>query len=187
MLTPEQFVSRAQKIRLLVLDVDGVLTDGSILTGPDGEQVKRFSVRDGFGIRSWLRQGHRMSVITGRQSQAVAFRCNELGIEPIFQGRPDKIPTFRQLLADLGCSKDEVCYLGDDLPDLPLMLGSGIGATVANAEPAVRERADWISQKPGGHGAVRELIDALLVAQRRWDDIISHYARAWDDPSRTSA
>jgi 3-deoxy-D-manno-octulosonate 8-phosphate phosphatase (KDO 8-P phosphatase) len=176
-LSDSEFIERAKSIELLVLDVDGVLTDGGILIDDQGRELKRFYVRDGFAIRTWQRSGRRAAVISGRTSDAVAHRCNELGIEWVHQGLIDKGPAFVRLIASLDLRPRQVCVLGDDLPDLPIMLASGIGAAVADAVGVVRERADWVSQFPGGQGAIRDLIEQLLSAQGLWTAVIEHYAR----------
>ena len=177
-LPAEEFRRRAAAIKLLVLDVDGTLTDGGIVVDDCGRETKTFSVRDGFGIRCWLNAGHRAAVLSGRFSQVVAYRCRELGIAPVIQNEPHKGPAFLKLLQEAEVTADEVCMIGDDLPDLPLLLASGIGAAVADAEPEVRAQADWISSAAGGKGAVRQLIEELLVAQGRWLDVVARYGRS---------
>ncbi|QDU62663.1 3-deoxy-D-manno-octulosonate 8-phosphate phosphatase KdsC [Planctomycetes bacterium Pan216] len=173
----DEFRSRANGIKLLILDIDGVMTDGSIVIDDHGKELKTFSVRDGFGIRCWLRAGGDVAIITGRVCQAVAHRCRDLGVERIIQGARDKIPAFRELLAEKGLEPASVCYLGDDLPDLPLIRACGIGATVADGHPVVREDADVVLESPGGKGAVRELIEAILACQGHWEEVIAHYRR----------
>lgn len=177
MLTESELRERARPIRLLLMDVDGVLADGGIIVDSHGEETKRFHVRDGFGIRSWLRVGHHAAILSGRYSRPVAWRARELGVHPVIQGQTDKTSVFRELLRQMELSPSEVCYIGDDLPDLPLILTCGLGATVCDAPPVVRECADWISTTPGGQGAVRELVEFLLDAQGRWDEVIAHYRR----------
>lgn len=172
------FAERAAGIRLLVLDVDGVLTDGGIVYDSAGREIKAFSVRDGFGIRLWLEAGRQAAVITGRQSAVVAGRCRELGIATVIQGAVDKAPAFRQLLADTRLEPAAVCAMGDDLPDLPLLLASGLGAAPADADDWVRRRAHWVSSRPGGRGAVRELIEALLDAQGDWAGIVARFSQS---------
>ena len=171
----DEFLKRARSIRLLVLDVDGVLSDGSIVVDRCGNEMKRFHVRDGFALRAWRRAGHRAAILSGRFSQAVAFRGRELGIDPIAQGINDKGREFERILVETGFAREQACCMGDDLPDLPLLSSSGIGATVADAAPEVRERADWISSAAGGRGAVRELIEQLLRAQDRWAELVASH------------
>lgn len=178
MLTPEEFIVRARAVRLLILDVDGVLSNGQIVVDERGRETKNFHVRDGFGIRCWRHAGLPVAVLTGRYSVVVAYRCRELGIHPVIQNAPNKIPAYQQLLANMGLTPAQVCYMGDDLPDLPLLLASGLGATVSDAAPEVRQQADWVSSYPGGHGATRELIEKLLDAQGRWAEVVEHYSRA---------
>lgn len=177
MIDEAALLEKAKSIRLLVLDVDGVLADGGIVVDTFGHEVKRFHVRDGFGIRSWMRVGHQVAILSGRHSQTVAYRARELGIDLVWQGHQDKVPAFKELLAHTGLHCDDVCYIGDDLPDLPLILCSGIGATVVDAVPEVRAKADWVSTVTGGNGAVRELIEFLLKAQDRWNEVVEYYSR----------
>lgn len=177
-LDTDEFDRRAKRIRLLILDVDGVLTDGSIVYDESGREIKRFHVRDGFAIRSWQRAGHKVAVLSGRFSQAVAIRCRELGIEPIVQSSPQKGPAYWRILDSVGCRAEEVCVLGDDLPDLPMLLASGIGAAVADADPQVVGVASWVTRASGGRGAVRELVERLLTSQGRWQEVIDHYSIA---------
>ncbi|MFO0946631.1 MAG: HAD hydrolase family protein [Planctomycetota bacterium] len=176
-----EFVKRAREIRLLITDVDGVLTDGSILLDEDGRELKQFHILDGFGVKSWQRAGHRIAVLSGRRSAAVRHRCLELDIDPVVQGHSNKIPAYLEMTRSLGVTREQVCFIGDDLPDLPLILGSGIGATVSTGVKELKERADWVSTRPGGAGALRELIEALLVAQGRWSEVVDYYSRSVDD------
>lgn len=177
MISVNEFRQRAGAIRLIVLDVDGVLTDGSIYVDADGREAKQFFVRDGFAIKCWQRGGGRLAVISGRSATAVAHRCQELGIDDVVQGAIDKQPAFTALLERQKLAAAEACAIGDDLPDLPMLAASGIGAAVADAAPEVIARADWVTRAAGGRGAVRELIGDLLAAQGRWDEIVAHYSR----------
>ena len=174
-LSPEAFDKAAQSIRLLILDMDGVLTDGSILVGDTGEQARRYHVRDGFAIRCWQRVGYPIAVITGRYGRAVAYRCRELGIDDVVQNRPEKGSAFREVIARHGRTPEEVAVVGDDLPDVPMMLSAGLGCAVGDADVAVRQAADWICSFPGGKGAVREVITAILTAQGKWQSVLDHY------------
>jgi YrbI family 3-deoxy-D-manno-octulosonate 8-phosphate phosphatase len=173
-------LDRMKQVRLLVLDCDGVLTDGSIVYDPLGREIKRFFVRDGFGIRCWQRAGHQVAVITGRFSQTLSVRCRELDIAPVIQNAPNKEPAYARLLQMTGCRPNETCVMGDDLPDLPLILAAGMGVAVADADPLVLERADLVTESRGGRGAVREVIEILLRGQDRWDAVVSHYSRSID-------
>jgi 3-deoxy-D-manno-octulosonate 8-phosphate phosphatase (KDO 8-P phosphatase) len=154
-------------IRLLVLDVDGVLTDGQLHYGAAGETEKAFHVRDGYGIRAVLAAGIEVAVISGRDSPAVARRCQELGIQHVHQGVEDKAPVLQQLLSGLGIEARQCACVGDDEPDLPLMRQAGLAVAVADAHPLARSIAHRRTHRPGGVGAVREVCDWLLAARRR--------------------
>ncbi len=163
---------RCAAIELLIVDVDGVLTDGGIVYGTGGLEVKRFHVRDGFGLRSWQRLGKRAGLITGRSSPLVELRAREVGIELVCQGAVDKWPEYRRLLDATGLSAEAVCYVGDDLPDLPPLRSSGLAVAVADACPEVRAEAHYITRTPGGCGAVREVIELVLRCQGRWQTMV---------------
>lgn len=171
----DQLAARAAKIELLLLDVDGVLTDGSIVYTGNRVEVKRFHVRDGSGLKFWHLAGKRSAIISGRSSAAVEFRAAELGISAVLQGRPEKLPAFEMLLRDTGFRADQVCAVGDDLPDLPILRRVGLGVAVADACPELRSSADYITATPGGHGAVREVIEWLLKLQGRWEGIVQSF------------
>lgn len=149
-------------IRLLVLDVDGVLTDGRLYYGPRGEALKCFHVRDGHGIKAVRAAGIDVAVITGRRSAAVARRCRELGIEHVIQGAEDKYAAFGRLLADLGIAPDDCACIGDDVPDVPILRAAGISYAVADSHPQARAAAAYTTHANGGRGAVREVCDRLL-------------------------
>lgn len=152
-----------QSVRLLVLDVDGVLTDGRLWYGPNGEELKGFHVRDGLGIKSVLAAGIEIAVISGRASAAVSARCAELGIRHVIQGCTDKRAAFDSLCTSLGIAPEAAACVGDDTPDLPLLVRAGLGIAVADAHPSVRAAAGHVTSLPGGHGAVREICDWLLA------------------------
>jgi 3-deoxy-D-manno-octulosonate 8-phosphate phosphatase (KDO 8-P phosphatase) len=149
-------------VRLLVLDVDGVLTDGRLWFGPGGEQLKVFHVRDGHGIKLLRAAGIEVAVVSGRSSRAVALRCRELGIRHLVQGAEDKLAAFERLRRRLGVPPEACACVGDDSLDVPLMRRVGLAFAVADAHPHARAAADRITRLPGGHGAVREVCDALL-------------------------
>ncbi len=155
----------AARIRLLVLDVDGVMTDGRLWFGPTGEALKVFHVRDGYGIKAVQKAGIEVAVISGRSSAAVAERLTELGVRHVLQGVEDKGPALVRLLEQTALAAADCACLVDDLPDLPLMRGVGLPVAVADAHPAVLAEAAWVTRTPGGHGAVRELCDVLLAAR----------------------
>ncbi len=164
-----------QKIQLILSDVDGVMTDGGIIFDNQGIETKRFHVRDGLGIRLWQRAGGRFGIITARNSHIVKLRATELGIDIVRQGFSDKLPAAKEVIVDAGLSLDAVCYIGDDLTDLPVLRNVGLAVAVADAAGEVRERAGFVTRTVGGHGAVRETIETILKAQRRWDDVIRKY------------
>lgn len=154
--------ARTGSIRLLVLDVDGVMTDGSLLYGPRGEALKVFNVRDGLGIRAVARAGIAVAVISGRSSTMVSRRCRDLGIKHVTQGEDDKLPVLRRLLKRLDLKASQCACIGDDIVDVPLLEVAGLAFTVADAHPAARRAAHIVTRLPGGRGAVREVCDYLL-------------------------
>ncbi len=168
---------RAQAIKMLVLDVDGVLSEGGVTFTNSGEESKTFNTLDGQGIKLLQKSGMTVAVITGRKSQIVAKRCQELGISLIAQGREDKFVALQELLATLDNppALDEIAHMGDDLPDLHVMRRVGLALTVVGGHHEVLSRAHWSSRRPGGQGAVREACDALLKAQGHYDAIVGHF------------
>ncbi|HEV7283076.1 MAG TPA: HAD hydrolase family protein [Pirellulaceae bacterium] len=168
-----------ERIRLILSDVDGVLTDGGLIYGyrfGAESELKRFHVRDGMGIRLWQEAGRQFGLITARDSSIVARRAKELKIDLVRQGVGDKLSAAESIVANLGLGWDEVCYIGDDFPDLSMIQRAGFGVTVADAPQAIREAADWVTSIPGGSGAVRELIEKLLVAQGLWSGVLKRYS-----------
>ncbi len=161
---------RCAAVALLVADVDGVLTEGGIVYGTDGLEMKRFHVRDGSGVKAWRDAGKRAAIITGRSSPVVELRAAELGISPVVQGVTDKLAAYRQLLHDLGLQPMQVCYVGDDLADLPPLRQSGLAVAVADACPEARAAAHYVTRAAGGRGAVREAIEMVLRCQGHWRD-----------------
>lgn len=162
----------ARPIELILSDVDGVLTDGHIIVDNHGVETKQFHVRDGLGIKLWQQAGFRFGLITARNSQIVKMRAAELGIEIVRQGQADKRKALHEVMAQYGYRAEQVCYIGDDLPDLPVLYEVGLPVTVADAVAEVRQTARWITQASGGTGAIRELIERLLKAKSRWDDFV---------------
>ena len=157
-------MSNASGIKLLVLDVDGVLTDGKVYYGPSGEVAKSFHVRDGYGLRQLLNAGIEIAIISGRASQGAAVRFDELGIRHVFLACKTKRATLEKLQRELGIDHTATAVVGDDLPDLEMMTGAGLRVAVANAHADVARDADFVTTLPGGEGAVREVCDALLGA-----------------------
>lgn len=166
---------KAQAVKLLVLDVDGVLTDGRIYYGNSGEELKAFNIKDGLGIKLLQRAGIDVAIITGRQSEIVARRAGELGINELIQGREDKREALLELCERLGIAVEACAYMGDDLPDLSAIRSAGLGLTVADAAGAVAEAADWQSEFPGGSGAVREACEFILAALGKLDALLEQY------------
>jgi len=160
--------AKASRIRLLVLDVDGVLTDGVLVYGPAGEEIKRFHVRDGLAMQAARAAGIEVAIMSGRASAAVTRRMSELGIVEVHQGIADKAAELRAMLARLGVRADEAAMMGDDLPDLPVMKSAGLGLAPSDAAPEIKRAAAWVSRARGGHGAVREAVEMLLRSRRAW-------------------
>lgn len=163
------------RIKLLLLDVDGVMTDGRIIYLNDGGEAKAFDVKDGHGLKLIQRAGIKVGIITGRQSDIVARRAAELGIELVYQGAKDKMQPFMEILEKLGLKASEVAYVGDDLVDLPVMRLVGFSATVADASDDIKPYADLVTSRPGGRGAVREVCDLLLKQSSLWTSVTSRY------------
>lgn len=167
-----------EKIKLLLLDVDGVMTDGRIIYDSSGGETKAFDVKDGHGIKLVQRAGIRVGIITGRESAVVARRAAELGIDLVYQGVRDKRVPFAEILDKFALSPDEVAYVGDDVVDLPVMREVGFAATVADAMDDVKPYAHLVTQRRGGRGAVREVCDYLLRESGRWSAVTDHYFEA---------
>ncbi len=166
---------RGQRIELILSDVDGVLTDGGVVFDNQGIEIKRFHIRDGLGIKLWQRAGYRFGLVTGRASHIVRLRAAELGIEIVRQGVDEKLPAVQQIMTELKLRPDQVCYVGDDLPDLPAMRAVGLAVTVADASQELRDAAGYITTAQGGCGAIRETIEMILKGQQRWTDLIQTY------------
>jgi 3-deoxy-D-manno-octulosonate 8-phosphate phosphatase (KDO 8-P phosphatase) len=156
-------------IELIVLDVDGVLTDGAIIVDDNGVESKHFHVRDGSGISLWRKSGKRVAILSGRKAACVDLRGKELGISPILQGEPRKLAPFLKLLDELNLQPRQVCFMGDDLPDVPVLRVAGLAACPADAAAEVRAVAHVVTDARGGQGAVRELIERLLKQQGLWE------------------
>lgn len=173
----------AARVRLVILDVDGVMTDGGIYLGAteSGERVemKRYDIQDGLGIRLLQEAGIEVAIITGRESDSVRFRAQELGIVEVHQDRTAaKLPIATKLLQRLGLDWEEVAYIGDDLPDLPVFRRVGLPVAVGNAAPELRAVAHWITRRSGGRGAIREFVEALLHARGEWVEHVEGYLKA---------
>lgn len=166
----------AKKIKLLVLDVDGVLTDGTIYIGNEGEVFKGFNAKDGMGISCALRSGIKVAIITGRQSEIIRRRAEELGITTVLEGVRDKEAALRQLIRQNNLSFKQAAYIGDDLNDLAPMLCCGLSFAPADAANDALDVADFVLLNDGGRGAVREAIELILMSQNKWDDIVQAYS-----------
>jgi 3-deoxy-D-manno-octulosonate 8-phosphate phosphatase (KDO 8-P phosphatase) len=166
---------RCRAIRLILCDVDGVLTDGGLILDNQGIESKRFHVRDGMGIRLWRKAGYSFGLITHRSSHIVKTRAAELGIDILRQGVDDKLAAMQKIMQELRLAPGQVCYVGDDLPDLQAVSAAGLGVAVADACAELRQAAHCITSTPGGSGAVREIIELILKAQARWEDLIQAY------------
>jgi YrbI family 3-deoxy-D-manno-octulosonate 8-phosphate phosphatase len=163
---------RMQAIRLILSDVDGVMTDGAITFDNQGIETKSFHVRDGLGIRLWKRAGHQFGILTGRTSHVVKLRAAELEIDIVRQGFDDKLKAAMQILEDLELEPREACYIGDDLTDLRLMQKVGLAVSISDASGDVKAAAHLVTKAAGGKGAIRELIETLLKSQKRWDELL---------------
>ena len=167
--------SDGSAIKLLILDVDGVLTSGQIVFGRDGELLKKFHAQDGMGIALAQKVGLKIAIITGRESEMVKLRSAELSIGDVYQGAMSKTQALAELMDKYSLGAEEIAYLGDDLNDLPVMLRVGLPCAVANAVAEVKEHATFVTSSSGGNGAVREVIEYILKAQDKWESIVAGY------------
>ncbi|MGH8491799.1 MAG: 3-deoxy-manno-octulosonate-8-phosphatase KdsC [Moraxellaceae bacterium] len=171
----DDVMKKAARIRLLALDVDGVLTDGRLYFAEDGQELKTFDTQDGHGIKMLQQAGIVCAIITGRTTKLVERRAKNLGIAHLLQGREDKLVALRELITGLGIALEDVAYVGDDWPDLPAIRAAGLGVAVANAHEELLRHADYVTRREGGRAAVREVCDLLLRAQDRYDAALTHY------------
>jgi len=175
----EDVLARAARVRLLLMDVDGVMTDGTYWNVPDGQgglaEIKAFDSQDGIGFQ-WLRRfGIQAGVISGRVSVATEERARSAGFAYVYQGHTEKIPILEEILEKAGLQAEQVGYVGDDFTDVVVMHRVGFGVATANAKPEVKAEAHWVTPNPGGHGALRDVVELLLKAQGRWPEILRHY------------
>jgi 3-deoxy-D-manno-octulosonate 8-phosphate phosphatase (KDO 8-P phosphatase) len=168
---------RASKVSFILLDVDGVLTDGRIVIGSDGHEAREFFVRDGMGIRIGQESGLTVGLLSGRESAVVTARAAELGITELHQGVRHKAVCFREILTRNGLTPDAVCYMGDDVIDVPVLRLAGLSVAPADAAPEARQAAHYVTERQGGRGAVREMIDLVLRAKGMWDGVIERCFR----------
>ena len=175
MTAPDEGERKLAGIRWLLLDVDGVMTDGKLYYGDHGEVMKAFHVHDGHGLKLWGRAGYEAGVITGRTSEIVASRFSELGVTHVYQGAKDKRAALKEMCAASGARPGEICYVGDELVDIPIFHEVALGVAVADALEEVRARADLVTTRPGGCGAVREVIEFILTSHGGWTDVTQRY------------
>ncbi|MEO6808108.1 MAG: HAD family hydrolase [Isosphaeraceae bacterium] len=178
MASGDALAARCAAIELLLIDVDGVLTDGVIVIDDNGVESKHFHVRDGSALTLWHRTGKRSAILSGRRAPLVDRRAKELGISPVIQGAADKGPPFRALLQSLGLDAGQVCYVGDDLADLPVLKAVGLAACPADAAPEVRRAVQLVTNAPGGRGAIREVVETLLKSQNVWEGLLATFERS---------
>ena len=172
-----EILAKAKKLKLLILDVDGVLTDGRLYFDNEGIEYKCFHARDGHGLKLLQKTGVKVAVISGRKSNSVELRMKSLGIDYVYQGHEDKLGAFAELLESVGITAEQAAYVGDDLLDLPIMKRVGLAIAVNDANFAVKERADWCTILAGGQGAVREVCDLLMQAQGNYDKVLDYYLK----------
>jgi 3-deoxy-D-manno-octulosonate 8-phosphate phosphatase (KDO 8-P phosphatase) len=171
----EAFAARAKAVEWILLDVDGVLTDGRLIFGPDGEQWKVFDVRDGAGVKLAQKAGLKVGILSGRISEALRFRAGELGLDALIMDRPEKASAFNEFLTAQTTAPERVAYMGDDLLDLPVLLRCGLSFAPSDAAPEVREHVHRIVQHRGGRGAVREMCEILLRARGDWEKLLATF------------
>lgn len=166
---------KASQIRLVIFDVDGVLTDGSLFLGDDGQEYKAFHSKDGHGMVMLQKNGVTIGIITGRTSEVVRKRMESLGIKHVYQGQKDKLPAYEKLKQELGLSDEQIAYVGDDVVDLPVMVKVGLSIAVQDAHNLTKEHAHWITPSNGGRGAAREVCEMLMHAQGTLEDALEYY------------
>lgn len=164
------------KIKLLILDVDGVLTDGRIVLDDEGREIKFFDVQDGFGLVLFRKAGYKTAIISARSAHAVTARARDIAIDKVCQDACPKIDAYESLLKEWNLTDDEVCFMGDDLPDIGILKRAGLGVAVPNAVAEVQKAADHVTQNRGGHGAVREIVELILKTQGQWKKIVSNFS-----------
>jgi 3-deoxy-D-manno-octulosonate 8-phosphate phosphatase (KDO 8-P phosphatase) len=167
--------TRCRRIEWLLSDVDGVMTDGGVILTDSGEQLVRFHIRDGLGVRLWRQTGRRFGILTGRNVDAVRRRGEQLHADAIYQGEDDKLATFERFLAAHTIAAEHVCYVGDDLLDLPVLRRAGVAMTVAGAPDEVQRQAAYVTRVGGGHGALREVVEVLLKTIGEWESLLADF------------
>ena len=170
-------IEKAKNIKLLILDVDGVLTDAKLFFDEQGKEYKAFNARDGLGIKLLQKSGIQVAVISGRASKPVALRMQMLGIDLVYLGQTDKGQAFKEIIAKAGCTPDQAAHVGDDLIDLPVLIQVGLAIAVQDASELILPYVDWQTRLPGGQGAVREVCDFILLAQGKMDAIVESFKK----------
>jgi 3-deoxy-D-manno-octulosonate 8-phosphate phosphatase (KDO 8-P phosphatase) len=171
----QHIVIKASKIKLLICDVDGVMTDGSLFFDDNGEEYKAFNSLDGHGLKMLQDNGVKVAIITGRTSNVVLHRMKNLSITTIYQGQSDKLVGYHQIIEEFNITPEEIAYMGDDVVDLPVMIRVGLAIAVNNAHELVKQKADLITQKSGGHGAVREACEFIMKSQNKYESQMAKY------------
>jgi 3-deoxy-D-manno-octulosonate 8-phosphate phosphatase (KDO 8-P phosphatase) len=171
----QDILERAKQIRMVIFDVDGVLTDGSLFLGDDGQEYKAFNSRDGHGMTMLRQTGVKLAVITGRSSEVVRIRMQSLGVEHVYQGRRDKVPAYEELKRASGLADEQIAYVGDDVVDLPVMRRVGLSIAVADAHPLLQQHAHWHTRSPGGRGAGRDVCELIMEAQGNLGTMMERY------------
>jgi len=174
--------TRARRIRMILTDVDGTLTDGTLTVLPDGEEIKSYHVKDGLGVLLAQLVGLKLGIITGKRSKGLERRAELLKISELHQGVPDKRPVFEAILTRYGLRREEVAYIGDDLGDLAVLRRVGLAAAVADAHPEVKKCAHYVCRSAGGHGAFRELVEFIISAQGQWDRVEAEFKAIFERP-----
>jgi 3-deoxy-D-manno-octulosonate 8-phosphate phosphatase (KDO 8-P phosphatase) len=171
----QDIIEKARDIRLVIFDVDGVLTDGSLFIGDGGEEYKAFNSRDGHGMKMLQKSGVDIGIITGRTSDVVRHRMDSLGIKHVYQGQLDKLPAFEELIAKLGLTAEQVAYVGDDVVDLPILIRVGLAIAVQDAHEMVKQHSHWTTPNPGGRHAARDVCEFIMQAQGNLDEQLNYY------------
>jgi len=172
MMDTDRFKGKIENVALILMDVDGVLTDGGIILGTKNSEYKVFDVQDGMGVTLARIAGLKVGLITGRQSDIVARRAEELHMDVCYQGVPDKLGPYLKILEKYGLSDEQVCYIGDDLLEMVILERAGFSVAVANARPEVKDICDYVTENHGGHGAIRETIELILKGQGKWQNVL---------------
>lgn len=171
----QDIIEKAKKVKLVIFDVDGVLTDGSLFFGDDGQEYKAFNSKDGHGMKMLQQTGVEVGIITARNSQLVNHRMQNLEIKHVYQGQKDKLPAFKRLIKKLNLHRDEVAYVGDDVIDLPIMIRVGLAISVKDGHELSKKYAHWVTPNKGGYGAARDVCELIMTSQGTLDNLIQEY------------